>query len=130
MPIQINYVSEGIGVEYIYSGVVTGRDIIDANDITHQRETLQRLRYKLVDRTGCTEYRVTFDEMRMIATQDIQAARINPRFMIALVSPTNLQFGMSRMWHAFIEDSGLQSGLFKDRKNADAWISEKHKDHE
>jgi|GEM_PF-6325078 len=54
MPVQSNFLEEGIGVEFITSGVLTGEEIIAANQELYTRENLLRLRYKVIDRTSCT----------------------------------------------------------------------------
>ena len=125
MPVQINYIQDGIGIEFISSGIVTGKEIIEANKKIYNRENLLRLRYKIVDRTTCTEYRVSTEEVQIIANQDTEAAKINPNIIIALVSTTALQYGVSRMWEAYVNGAGFQTGIFEDRKAADTWVRER-----
>jgi len=66
MPIQINYIQDGIGIEFISSGIVTGKEIIEANKKIYNREILLNLKYKIIDRSTCTEYRVTPEEIKII----------------------------------------------------------------
>ena len=82
MPYQINYLQNGIGIELLVSGVITGKEVIEANKIIYSKENLQRLRYKLVDRTNCAETKVTSEEMENIAMQTIEAAKINKDFLM------------------------------------------------
>lgn len=124
MPISVNLLDDGRGIEFISSGTVTGEQVIHANEKVYARENLQHLRYKIVDRTDCTDYLVTAEEVEAIARQDREAARVIPHLVVALVSPTQVQFGASRMWEAHVEGSGFKTGVFKDRKSADAWLSE------
>ena len=122
MTIQIKYTHDWVGVEFICSGVVTGADIIGANKEIYSNENFLRQRYQIVDRTNCTEYRVSNEEMRIIAEQDIAAAKINPNIIIALIATTDLQFGMSRVYHALVGDRGFLTEIFRDRKSAKEWI--------
>lgn len=124
MPVQINNLQDGIGIEFISSGVVTGKEIIEANRKIYTRENLLRLKYKIIDRSTCTDYRVTPEEIRLIADQDIEASKINKNIVIVLVSSTPLQYGMTRMWQVHAEDIGFQSKIFKDRESADEYINE------
>lgn len=124
MPVKINWLEEGRGVEFIASGVVTGAEIIAANRQIYQRGKLSKLRYKIVDRTGCTEYLLTSKEVETIADQDREAALVNPEIRMALVSTTPLQYGMSRVWQAHIDDTGLKTAIFEDRGRAEKWLSE------
>ena len=127
MPIQIKYIDEGIGVEFIGSGVVTGADIIAANKEIYRNENFYRQRYQIVDRTNCTKYQVSHEEIIKIAEQDKVAARINPNIIIAFISTSPLQYGISRMYQAYVGDDGFLTEVFQDRKSAEKWIEEQLK---
>jgi hypothetical protein len=127
MPIQINYIQDGIGIEFILSGVVTGEEIVAANKDIYNYENLCRLKYKFIERSMCTEYSVTSEEVKIIAAQDKKASEINRNITIVFVSPTDLQYGMSRVWQAYTTETGFQSKIFKDRKSAEKWIKGKFK---
>jgi hypothetical protein len=125
MPVQINFIEDGLGIEFISSGIVTGSEIIQANEKIYTGEILPRLRYKIIDRTNCTEYNVTTKDIQIIASQDRKASQINPNIIIAIISTTPLQYGMSRMWEAYVDETGFQMELFKDRGSADKWLRNK-----
>ena len=127
MPIQIKYREGGIGVEFIGSGIVTGADIISANKEIYRNENFSRQRYQIVDRTKCTEYRVSHEEIRIIAEQDKAASKTNPNIIVSLISTTDLQYGLSRMYLAHVGDSGFLTEIFRDRKSAEEWIEEQLK---
>jgi hypothetical protein len=122
MPIQIKYRDGSIGVEFIGSGVVTGTDIIEANKEIYSNKNFSKQRYKIVDRTHCTEYHVSTEEIRIIAEQDKAAAKTNPNIIIALISTTDLQYGISRMYQAYVRDIGFLTEVFRDRKSAEEWV--------
>ncbi|MBW2564553.1 MAG: hypothetical protein JRE29_11075 [Deltaproteobacteria bacterium] len=127
MPIQIKYIEGGFGVEFIGSGVVTGADIIKANKEIYSNEKFSRQRYQIVDRTNCKEFQVSNEEIRIIAEQDKAAAKINPNIIIALISITDLQYGISRVYRALVGDSGFLTEVFRDRKNAEEWLEKQLK---
>ena len=122
MPIQIKYIDGGLGVEFFGSGVVTGTDIIEANKEIYGNELFSRQRYQIVDRTNCTEFRVSNDEIRIIAEQDKAAVKTNPNIIIALISTSDLQYGMSRMYQAHVGENGFLTEIFRDRESAEEWI--------
>lgn len=122
MAIQINYLDNGIGIEIIATGIVTGEEIIEAHKEIYKQENLKKQKYQIIDRTKCLKYQVTSEEIEKIAQIDNKAAEINPNIKIALVSTTSLQFGMSRMWQAYISDNSFVTKIFQDRKSADEWI--------
>ena len=122
MTIQINYLDNGTGIEIIASGIVTGEEIIEAHKEIYNKENLRKQKYQIIDRSHCTEYQITSGEVEKIAGIDNKASEVNPNILIALISPTSLQFGMSRMWQAYIEDDRFVTKIFQDRKSADEWI--------
>ena len=80
------------------------------------------MRYKIVERTQCTEYRVTSKDVQLMADQDRVAAKINPNFLIAIISTTDLQYGVTRMWKAHVDHLDIKTMVFRDRKSAEEWI--------
>ena len=127
MPIQIKYIDDGIGVEFIGSGVVTGADIIAANKEIYRNENFSKQRYQIVDRTKCTNYHVSHKEIITIAEQDKVAAKTNPNIIIAFISTSPLQYGISRMYQAYVGDEGFLTEVFRDRKSAEKWLEEQLK---
>ena len=125
MPLNANFLQGGMGVEYVSSGTLTGGEIIEANEKLYTRENLQKLRYKIIDRTACEEYRVTPDEIKIIADQDKTAAQINRKIIIVLVCTTPLQHGMTRMWQAYAEETGFETEIFSTRASADEWLCDR-----
>ena len=125
MPVKINILEGGIGIEFISSGIVTGKEIIEANKKIYNREHLERLKYKIIDRSDCTDYKVTTEEIEIIANQDIKASKINNNITILLITQTDLQYGMTRMWQVLSEETGFESIIFKDRPSANEYINEK-----
>jgi hypothetical protein len=124
MAIQVNYIDNGMGIEIIASGVVTGEDIIEAHKKIYNEVNLKKQKYQIVDRSHCKEYKVSPEQIRSIAELDKAASKTNPDIMIALIAPTAHQFGMSRMWQAYIEESHFLTKVFNDRRSADIWIEE------
>jgi hypothetical protein len=127
MPIQIKYIDGGVGVEFIGSGVVTGADIIAANKEIYRNENFSKQRYKIVDRTNCKKYQASKEEIKIIAEQDKVAAKTNPNIIIAFISTSPLQYGISRMYQAYAGENGYLSEIFRDRKSAEKWIEEQLK---
>lgn len=112
-------------MELLAIGPVTGQEIIDALEQAYATEDLSGLGYKLIDRTDCTEYRVTSDEVRRIAKLDQTLAMRNPDVYMLFISTTPLQYGMTRVWQAYTDQTGLPREIFDDRAAADAWLAER-----
>ena len=122
MTIHVNYLENGYGIEIIASGTVTGEEIIDAHKQIYKKETFKKLRYKIVDRTDCSKYQVYPDDIEKIAVMDDDASKINPNIIIAVISTTSLQYGMTRMWQAYLTNNLFITRNFSDRISADKWV--------
>ncbi len=123
MTIQVNYLENGIGIEIIASGIVTGEEVIEAHKEIYNEENFKKQKYKIVDRTDCTKYQVYPEDIEKIAEMDDEASRINPNLIIAVISTTSLQHGMTRMWQAYMKNNVFITKNFPDRISADNWIN-------
>ena len=124
MTIHVNYLDNGTGIEIMASGIVTGEEIIKAHEEIYSTENLTKQKYQIIDRTYCSKYQVYAEEIEKIAALDNAASKVNPHIIIAVISPTALQFGMTRLWQAYLRNSGFATKIFMDRGSADRWIRE------
>jgi hypothetical protein len=122
LPIEVKYIDDGCGVDWIANGVVTGEEIKNANRMIYSGERLSRMKYQLLDYTDVTEFDVSNEDIVEAAKQDIEASRTNPNILIAYVGADPLGYGLGRMWEAYVERSGFETRAFKDREEALAWI--------
>ncbi len=122
MPIKIKYTEDGLGVRYIAYEIVTGAEIIDANMKINSHKNFASLKYKIADRSKCSEYNVNASDVKVIAEQEREAYNLNPKLVVAFISNSDLQFGMSRMYHALLADQGFESESFDTENDALKWI--------
>ncbi len=45
------------------SGIVTGEEIIKAQEEIYNEENLKKQKYQIIDRTRCTEYQVSSEDI-------------------------------------------------------------------
>ena len=122
MAVKINFIDNGRGIEFLALKITAGEEIIEINKQLYNRDVFSKVRYIIIDRTNASKYNVSSDDIKSIAKQLIDAAKINPNMLIAIVSKTPLQYGMSRMLEAYAEESEFEIQIFDKRKNADNWI--------
>ena len=123
MPIEIKRCCDGAGVVYIGTGVVSGNDILRANEITYQSaEDLRKTRFYLDDWSEATSTSVTIPELRLAVEQDRAAAQINPDIVVANVGDADVFFGMARMWEAFVDELPWQTFTTRSLTEAKEWI--------
>ena len=125
MPIKIKYINDGVGVEFVLTGRITGAKIIEANKkIYSTTEKILKQKYQIIDRTLCTEYHINAEEIKVIAEQDKEAAKHNPNIIMVFVATNALQFGASRMWQEYVGESSFLTKIFRNRKSADEWLEQ------
>ena len=125
MSIQIEYLQDGYGIEFFGTGIVTGEEIYDANNIIYSGESLARQKYQILNLSDANRVRVSQDEAVKLANQDIEASRTNPDIVIAIVATLDHAFGLGRMWEAHVNKSSFETMVFRKREEALAWIDKR-----
>lgn len=123
MPVQVNLLEDGIGVEILGIGIVHGREIIEAHDEIYPPDHLAQQRYHIIDRSETTKYFVSAEEVKAIAARDIEVAKINPNIIMAIVSPNTGLRTIAELWQVQVEDV-FTTKSFSNRRDADKWIAE------
>ena len=97
MPYASEFTSEGRGLLFTGSGVVTAQDILAAKK-SLDPERLKNIAWAICDLRETTELNVTSDEVRRIANMDKDLARITPGAFVALALAVRqlVQFGTVR----------------------------------
>lgn len=123
MPIEIQYTDDRKGIIFCAVGKVTGKDIIEKQISIYNSAKFIDIKYWIVDRSKCTEYDVNKGDIVQIADIDNDAAKTNPDLLMALVSESNFQFGMSRMYEAHINKEGFKTMVFEKMSEAKNWVN-------
>ena len=124
MPIELQYRDRGAGVVFICTGVVTASDFDEANQEIYSAERVRTLWYQLIDFSGAGRIEISAEDTRRHAEMDRLAAERNPEIAIAVVGPSGVTFGISRMWQAFTDEAKLQSRVFHSNREAERWLAE------
>ena len=122
MTIKIKYTKDNIGVRFCAIGDVSGKDIIAGIKEILQFKNFENLKYWIVDRLLCTKYDVSSNDVRFIAELGIKGAKRNPDLLMALVSSSDLQFGVSKMYEAYSGEKGHKTKVFRNMDSAEKWI--------
>ena len=121
MPIKIIY-TEDKGVVLEYSGDVTGEDVIDAVKCVYENNNFLNLKYWIADRTGCNLFNLDMKDAEILSSLSKDNYSRNPNLILSLVSPKDLEYGMSRMYQIMTQDDGFKTKVVRSRKEADDWI--------
>lgn len=124
MPVELRYEDGGAGVRFICTGIVSGDEMLAANEEVYSPDRLEALRYHLTDFTGAESFNFPKDVVRQIAFQDEKAAETNPNLIMAVAGDRDLIFGLSRMWQAFVGEEHVKTHVFRTVAEAEAWIKD------
>ena len=129
MPIDIKFLHDGVGILYLCHGTVTGKDFIEANkQILTFNEHLKQVKYGLIDETAIDDIHISESERVMITAQNKKiASLVAPGAVVAVMSKSDVAFGLALMWESFIEHTGWETMTFRTRWKAESWIKEKVK---
>ena len=129
MAVKASIVAQGAGIVYWCYGVATSRELMRANEAALANpEVLRGMCFGLVDQTDVTEFDYGTTELRLVAEQDRKVAEfVAQGFLVAVVAPTDVGFGYSRMWQSIAEVTGWETLVVRTRAEADAWIHKRAK---
>ena len=123
MRYELFFLDDECGTVTEFIGVLNDEILIQ---VTRERyaseERNRKLKYILNDYTQCTEINISSEIIRTVAQMAINVAAYNQQVVIAGVMPTDLEFGLGRMWQVYAEKTGWESRAFRSRSDAEEWI--------
>jgi len=122
MPVVVSYIDNGNGVEICLSDVVNGKEIIQAKKDIVENKLFVGVAYQLIDKTQCTEYNVTADDVLMVTEYDKIIAIINHDFVTAIVESHTLRYNLTRLWQSIVREFDFNNNIFSDREAALKWV--------
>jgi hypothetical protein len=129
MPITITYLDNGTGVDFIGTGIVKGRELIEATEkIFSSEENLRESKYGLLDFSNVDFFNASSEELKLVTELDKRAAKINPDLVIALIADKNRVHGISQIWKAYMDETDWESKSFSSRPEALHWIKQRVKE--
>jgi hypothetical protein len=124
MPIQLEFVHDGLGVIYRCEGTLGLQHFSVANDqLLAAPDRIRKLKYAVIDAALMEPTFFSPSEMDGIVLQDLQIASYAvPGLLVALVAQRNVVFALARMWEAFIEEIGWETKIFPSLAEAQDWV--------
>jgi hypothetical protein len=123
--IRFSLTADGIGAVYTSSGVLTGRDLLEANErLRAELEANPAFRYLLVDHSAIPEENVETKSLKALAERTLDDLRKIPEGLVAIVAPSDVLFGLSRMWAMMAEHPNLAIEVTRKRETAIVWLEQ------
>jgi diguanylate cyclase (GGDEF)-like protein len=125
MNIRVSLTADGIGVVYTSSGALTGRDLVEADErLRAKLEANPALRYLLIDHSAVLEEKVDTKSLKTLAATTRVRLTTIPEGLLAIVAPSDVLFGLSRMWAMMAEHPNLAVEVTRERETAVAWLEQ------
>jgi hypothetical protein len=125
MPVENIRTDNGLGVITRCSGELATDEFTEA---IRQRYTpddaLQKIRYFITDHTEVTQFQLSTHDIVALTKITVAASRKNPAIRLASVVPTDLGYGLVRMWHGYAYELAWKSRLCRTRAEAEQWLRE------
>jgi hypothetical protein len=108
------------------SGEVRESELVDLAHKLASDETFAPGHGELVDLRGLLQTDVSAAVLRQVAAIFARTDRYAERTRVAVCAPADLAYGLSRMYEAFREPSGLQLRVFRTLGEAERWLADGH----
>lgn len=129
MPYAITIDSTRKGLITTYSGELITAEFVccTREKFIHGEEFLSKeyvdsFNYSLSDMTDVTRIDIDLDAIKSNAALSEKALELNTDGIMIVVCPTDLEFGLSRLWQTYAEAGTDRIKLFRNRQEADQWL--------
>ena len=123
MPYEMRFT--GTGADVRFTGVATGAEVVEAKAraLAHRYE--RGLSFPIFDLGGAERLDIPTADVRRVAREDREYAETHPPIAIAVVAPHDLEYGLSRMWQAFVDDTPIESKVARTRDEVLVWLADR-----
>ena len=127
MPIEIKDCDGGIGNLIVGRMIVTDQEYIESltRHLTQDKEKFSKYRYSLTDLTAATKLNISNETVNIIAQLCIEASKVNPNPIVAIVANDDLIYGLSRMYQSLVDMTEWETMVFRSRNESEEWIKER-----
>jgi hypothetical protein len=109
------------GVTWSFRGVVSGEELVEANQEVYLDERFPLIRYQIVDLSQVERFDVSPADMRLLAENDHAASRLNPSVRVAVVATDERVRELSLYYEGQSSDSTWDQQLFDTPAAAEQW---------
>jgi len=113
---------DDIGVIFTLHNEFLYNEVKKAIEKLFLNEKFPSIRYWIIDRRNSTNYKLTTKQLIELSELCITASQHKKTLTMILISGTELQYGMSKMFEAHMEPTGWDVKGFKDMRSAKDWI--------
>ncbi|MBT1070166.1 hypothetical protein [Pelotalea chapellei] len=128
MPFETEYDESLKQLTRVWSGVVTGKEILESHDLaTHYLLNGEGVRYIIADYSAVERIETSAEMVRTIALKDKEISAQVPYIYAAVIASNDAVFGLIRMWQTYVEQAGLVVAIFRTRAEGEIWLNQHRK---
>jgi hypothetical protein len=131
MPYTIERKKNDSGVISTYSGKVTDAEFQQCmkEKFFLSKEILSPkkvgpLRYSISDCSDVSNFDVSVEAVKWVAHLSKTVMKANPTILMAIIAPNNHEFGMGRLWQAYMGSHSERAKIFRTKEQASNWIAQ------
>jgi 16S rRNA G1207 methylase RsmC len=127
MPYTTELTEDYMGIVHAGSGLVTGREVIEACQVSTQlMQNTENFHYELIDFSDTTELKITPEDFDQIVEQDQFAALFRPDAVVVIVAPKEDIHRKVDEWEKRVEHIGWKTHISRSRSSALTWLRDNY----
>ena len=122
--IKVSEIAEGRGIHVYVAGDTTVAALYrEKSELVRRFPNLANWCFAIVDLTDVGRMDADFAGIQTLVGQDIRLGKLfRIGFLVVIVAPAELPFGISRMWQGVSDGTGWKNEIVRDRISAERWI--------
>jgi len=125
MPYEISVENNGARIITRYYGKLIMPEIDAAyNERFTDIEKIKKYRLLINDFTDVSEVSTDGLDVPKLARYYLWASTHNPDVVVVNIMPTDLEFGLGRMWEGYVSDMPWEENVVRTREEARCWLVE------
>ena len=110
------------GIEWSYSGRVSGQEIIESQLGIYGDPRFDELKYQLIDLSSVDCFEVSEQDMKKVAHLDKAAARSNSKIRLAVVATSEQAIELLDQYTKYGGEKHWENAAFASRTAAEEWL--------
>jgi len=106
-----------------FKGIITLEDVKLGVEKIYSNKHIYGKTYQIIDFTKATTITLSGDDVKEVVLMNRVGLTLNPKFKLAIIAHTDLFFGITRMYRAYVESLGFNLTIFRDREQCELWIN-------
>lgn len=123
MPFVNEFTDQGHGIVTTCSGLLTAEEFMEAVSSRYEPpERLRQVRYIITDHSAVERFAMDGDDIFRLVQITSAAARINRDIHLVSVVPSDVGYGLVRIWRSYADQLPWAVGTCRTRADGERWL--------